>query len=156
MSSNHWRPGTRAREANFQKLSAICNRFSRAGFLAKRSAQQLEDTSDASATLAESDAGARCACWLAPMISPKTLGFANIIVTVLRVWTRKGCPSARPSAIFSPCPVSAFGATQQPYHGLLPPSVPRAARGGAVAGGARLRAKQHELAVRHVQHLLEF
>ena len=83
------------------------------------------------------------------------------LVTVLRVWTRKGCPSARLSAIFSPCPeYRRLGASQQPYHGLLPPSVPRAARGGAVAGGARRRAKQHELAVlrlsigRHVQRVL--
>ena len=85
------------------------------------------------------------------------------LVTVLRVWTRKGCPSARPSAIFSPCPeYRRLGASQQPYHGLLPPSVPRAARGGAVAGGARRRAKQHELALlrlsigRHVQRVLRY
>ena len=159
MSSNHWRPGTRAREANFQKPSA--QSILACGFLSKRGRAAARDTSDASATLAESDAGARCVCWLAPMISPKTLGFANIIVTVLRVWTRKGCPSARLSAIFSPCPeYRRLGASQQPYHGLLPPSVPRAARGGAVAGGARRRAKQHELAVlrlsigRHVQRVL--
>ena len=61
---------------------------------------------------------------------------------------KEGLPFRTPFSHLQPLPrVSAFGATQQPYHGLLPPSVPRAARGGAVAGGARLRAKQHELAV---------
>jgi len=74
---------------------------------------------------------------------------------------KKGLPFRTPFSHLQPLPrVSAFGATQQQYHGFLPPSVPRAARGGAVAGGARLRAKQHELAVlrlsigRHVQRML--
>ena len=91
MSSNHWRqePGReRPTSRSCQRQSILA-----CGFLSKRGRAAARDTSDASATLAESDAGARCACWLAPMISPKTLGFANIIVTVLRVWTRKGCPS---------------------------------------------------------------
>ena len=81
----------------------ISNRFSRAGFLASRDAQQLGTPRTPRRRLPRAMRGLG-ACWLAPMISPKTLGFANIIVTVLRVWTRRGCPSARPSAIFSPCP----------------------------------------------------
>ena len=72
---------------------------------------------------------------------------------------KEGLPFRTPLSHLQPLPsISAFGAAQQPYHGLLP----RAARGGAFSGGARLRAKHHDLAVlrlsigRHVQQLLLF
>ena len=120
-----------------------------------------EDTSDASATLAESDAMPRGVATRVPASADQK---AAQIITAARFWTsRKGCPShalqhLQPSAQGAPPEV---GALVEPpnntgcHHDGLPRAA-RGARGGAVAGGTRLRAKQHELAVRHVQHLLEF
>ena len=159
MSSNHWRqePGReRPTSRSCQRQSILA-----CGFLSKRGRAAARDTSDASATLAESDAGARCACWLAPISPVETLGFAKINSNSSARLDKEGLPFRTPLSHLQPLPsISAFGATQQPYHGFLPPSVPRAARGGAVAGGARRRAKQHELAVlrlsigRHVHRML--
>ena len=95
MSSNHWRPRTRAREANFQKPSAIIAIDSRVRVLSKRAAARgnLRRLGDA---YRERCGGSVRACWLAPISPVETLGFANINSNSSARLDKEGLPFARP------------------------------------------------------------
>ena len=157
MSSNHWRPGTRAREANFQKLSVAID--SRVRVLSKRAAARgiLRRLGDAGRE--------RCGGSVRVLASaddqPQNARICQYNSNSSAHLDKEGLPFRTPFSHLQPLPrASAFGATQQPYHGLLPPSVPRAARGGAVAGGIRRRANRPERSMlrlnvgRHVHRML--